>query len=140
MFWIFRQIFVCFLQSWRQIHEFFNFQKYFIQSCLEAYISVFHKNRESHRKSQFLKKIWIWIGLCKKWKQMMRANINREKHSGQTCMEFNDFCIWSSLTLYPIYQDCVWTPCSDGVTRAGPLCGNFRANLAASHTDKLQQP
>ena len=40
----------------------------------------------------------------------------------------------------PIYQDCVWTPCSDGVTRAGPLCGNFRANLAASHTDKLQQP
>ena len=37
----------------------------------------------------------------------------------------------------PIYQDCVWTPCSDGVTRAGPLCGNFRANLVASHTDNM---
>ena len=29
------------------------------------------------------------------------------------------------------------TPCSDGVTRARPLCGNFRANLVASHTDNM---
>ena len=31
-----------------------------------------------------------------------------------------------------------WTPCSDGVTRAAPLCGNFRANFPDTLTDKPQ--
>ena len=69
---------------------------------------------------------------------------------GQTFPEFNDFCIWGSFYMMLVHELSSQSikiasehpsllGYSDGVTRAAPLYGNFRANLAVSRhiiTDK----